>query len=199
MQKLITLASHNLEELLEDFEYFDREPTLRRIEYILALFHWGGDTRCVSTALDDEPALLVVCDLRMEGSAVVIETEQHKIVIYDETRFGLLPDGVLYGFPECCQLWFEQRTHGDIANHEPTVMDGTGFIPCPVCRKRSVAELTDTINSNRRIHTTFPSEGYANELGLIAWLLKNKLPLGDNLQATYESIPSDFNYGRLFQ
>jgi hypothetical protein len=40
--------------------------------------------------------------------------------------------GTYFGYPSCCQEYFINRTSWDEGNFP---LRGTGYIPCPLCRK----------------------------------------------------------------
>lgn len=71
--------------------------------------------------------------------------------------------GRYFGFPNCCIKFFLDESGGDwwARKFYPKgfPLEGTGYIPCPECSKKSEQELIDIINSNRYCLTEFPEMG----------------------------------------
>lgn len=195
MQQLTTITGFCVQDFIEDMESVN--SVFRKMVLVMAIMSYTDNDEWMDQLIQREPSFPVLCDLRAEGSTIVMETELTKIVLYDENRFNLKPMGVLYGFPECCIQWWEQRTIEDEVSHVPTLFDGTGYIPCPECRQKSEEELEATINKRRIAPLSFPHDESLHELILIAFLRKHGLPLGDNLKG-YEEQFDGFDYSAVF-
>lgn len=65
--------------------------------------------------------------------------------------------GVFFGFPKCCQQFFEGKSIGPSDFQENNFgFSGTGLRVCPDCRKKTFYQVYKTIRSNRFCQTPFP-------------------------------------------
>lgn len=66
--------------------------------------------------------------------------------------------GRYFGFPECCIDEFIEYITGEKNpfERETRKLEGTGYIPCVECNKKSVGELIDQIEKSRTYHRPFP-------------------------------------------
>lgn len=198
MQRLLTVAGFGLEEYIEDIEYFTGNGLFSKLQLAVSILERGMTKRTVTdNLLATEPDFPVQCAVTTNGSTITIETPRTTIVVYDENLFGLKPLGVLYGFPDCCVQWFNRRTTEDMYQHQPTLLDGTGYIPCPACRSKTEAELVAAISMNRIAPLSFPNDDDLHELCTIAFLRKHNLPIGENLTDVANRYPT-FNYSAVF-
>lgn len=65
--------------------------------------------------------------------------------------------GKYFGFPDCCIEEFCSPDFVPLLN-EPFPLNGTGYVPCKECRKKSVKELVKVIAENRKCPVPFPSQ-----------------------------------------
>ena len=68
--------------------------------------------------------------------------------------------GVYFGYPQCCinEFMGNFRT-GAWRNRGTRKLDGTGYIPCVECNKKSVTELKEAIAKHRIHPEPFPKDG----------------------------------------
>lgn len=69
--------------------------------------------------------------------------------------------GKYYGFPACCIHDF----HLGKNDGTPRKLDGTGYVPCPECNKKTEQELIQAINLNRLEPIPFPSALVGSDSG----------------------------------
>lgn len=59
--------------------------------------------------------------------------------------------GMKFGYPACCiGSFIMDIAHDRLATREKRKLDGTGYIPCAECNRKSEDELILNINKNRR-------------------------------------------------
>lgn len=63
--------------------------------------------------------------------------------------------GRFFGYPECCINAFKNFEH---IGGDSRKLDGTGYIPCATCNKKSTKFLIDVINKKRISRLPFPEE-----------------------------------------
>lgn len=72
--------------------------------------------------------------------------------------------GEYYGYPPCCIAEFIEfvlnYSRGGMDERGKRKFNGTGYVPCVECNKKSVEELLATISANRKCETTFPEDDY---------------------------------------
>ena len=61
--------------------------------------------------------------------------------------------GDYLGYPKCCREAFQTE---DYRTRPVRKLDGTGYVPCAECDRKSVDDLIATINSNRKAVAPFP-------------------------------------------
>lgn len=67
--------------------------------------------------------------------------------------------GWLFGYPKCCVEYFSTGQY--IVDDRPPrkILQGTGFIACPVCEVAHTAEeMVEIINANRKVPFAFGDE-----------------------------------------
>ena len=73
---------------------------------------------------------------------------------------GWFLSGIYYGYPVCCIDDFiycgETKSY---KSREKRKLDGTGYVPCSACNKKSEEELVQAINDNRLHWQKFPKCG----------------------------------------
>lgn len=63
----------------------------------------------------------------------------------------MVAQGMRFGYPACCiGSFIMDIAHDRLATRERRKLDGTGYIPCAECNRKSEEELILTINKNRR-------------------------------------------------
>lgn len=71
--------------------------------------------------------------------------------------------GQYFGFPACCIKHFCENAHvpcwATNLYGENFMLNGTGYVACPECMKKTKEELIDIINKNRYANYKF-NEGY---------------------------------------
>lgn len=196
MKHFITAAGFSTEDFIEDLPFIATQGAFEKMTFAVAVLSYAAGA-CLNELITREPSFPALCEITGTGTALTLETAETKIILYDENTFGLKPMGYLYGFPDCCITWFNNRTPFDETNHQPTMLDGTGYIPCPHCRTKTEDEIVAGINERRVAPLSFPNEEGLHELILIAYLRKHGLPIGDNLKG-YEEQFDGFDYSAVF-
>lgn len=75
---------------------------------------------------------------------------------------GFIELGEWFGYPECCIADFLgfvlAHMKGEEPKREVRKLNGTGYVPCPTCNKKTEKELRAVINSNRKEPLPFPQQ-----------------------------------------
>jgi hypothetical protein len=99
----------------------------------------------------------------------------------DTEHMDVVELGRYFGYPDCCILNFLGRGMAlhmgymklaSISGKLP--LEGTGYVPCPVCRQRSEDELKAEIGNRRQCPLPFPQDGLSKEAVMVAIPVKEE-------------------------
>jgi len=75
---------------------------------------------------------------------------------------GFIELGEYFGYPPCCIADFIEYVlvyqKGQAPIRGQRKLTGTGYVPCPKCNEKSVAELLSYIAANRQHPKPFPNQ-----------------------------------------
>lgn len=187
MNKILSAITYESAEFLE--EYMNAGNHIERINIHTNRLLYDAMSSEVSAFLDEHPVWITLA--KVEPTKYGFATKGPGLTInhYDVDNLPVLENGVIYGYPKCCREYFDKRCYS-IAEGYPDDVDtsprkvplnGTGYVPCPKCRRESEQTLIDRINAARLLPTAFPNSDYATEYFLQQFLPTVGEPIGDNV------------------
>lgn len=198
-QKHYSVAYHTSDDIAEVAEVINNPTTRlsRKVSCVLNLMKASSDRDFIDQILKLDNGWLCGVNLVLTEYGYSVDHNGIRLDGYDLDLLPVKDIGVIYGFPECCIKYFDNRRLGSVFEpRTPLPFDGTGYIPCPVCRTRPESDVLADIAANRLAPYPFPKGGGVWRMALYGWLKQCNLPIGENLQELAGKLP-DYDFTRL--
>jgi len=175
--------------------HIERGDLVSIASYWAYLLNDTADRALTNRLLEAHPELLLTRDCVVTEDWIDITLSDCTIRMWNLYKIPMLEYGDIYGYPKCCQTWFDQRTESILAPgvyhyHDLGVqpLEGTGYLACPNCRVKTPEAQIAAIMENRIIPLPFPEDD-CEPFALTEYVLRQGRELGENLKEHKAKYP----------
>ncbi|QXO10946.1 hypothetical protein pEaSNUABM54_00120 [Erwinia phage pEa_SNUABM_54] len=183
---------------VEELNYHrERGDLISLASYWVYLLNDTADRKLTNELVRTYPQILLTRDYVATPEWIDITLPDCTIRLWNLYKIPMLDYGDIYGYPKCCQEWFDRRTDSIMSGHSADAglgfqaLDGTGYLACPKCRTKTAEEQIAAIMENRIIPLPFPQDE-CEPFVLTEHVLRLGRELGENLKEHKAKYP-DFN------
>lgn len=182
-------------EHVEELAYHKEQGDLIALaNYWSYLLNDASDREVTNKLVREYPELLITLDYVATPEWVDIQLRDCTIRLWNMYKIPMIDYGDIYGYPKCCQEWFDRRmdsimTAGSM-DHDlgHQAIDGTGYLACPKCRTKTAEEQIAAIMEKRIIPLPFPEDD-CEPFALTEHILSLGRELGENLKEHKAKYP----------
>lgn len=194
--KHFDLGFGSTDDHVEELNYhLERGDLISIASYWAYLLNDTADRKLTNQLLTEHPELLLTRDCVITEDWIDITLSDCTIRMWNIYKIPMMEYGDIYGYPKCCQAWFERRMDSVLSpdmcrdrdlGHQ--ALDGTGYLACPACRTKSAEEQIAAIMENRIIPLPFPEDD-CEPFALTEYVLRQGRELGENLKEHKAKYP----------